>query len=135
MLGDKYGNLVHLYERDCSVQRRHQKVIEFTPALCLSDAQREAICNDAIKLAKAVDYRSAGTCEFLLDKSGQHYFIEMNTRVQVEHTVSELVTGIDIVQDMILIAEGVMPWIRENQHQVPEDVTMNGLCHSVPYHH
>ena len=70
VLGDKYGNLVHLYERDCSVQRRHQKVIEFTPALCLSDAQREAICNDAIKLAKAVDYRSAGTCEFLLTRAG-----------------------------------------------------------------
>ena len=106
MLGDKEGNIVHLYERDCSIQRRHQKVIEFTPALCLTDEQREAICNDAIKIAQAVDYRSAGTVEFLLDKTGKHYFIEMNPRIQVEHTVSEIVTGVDIVQAQILIAQG-----------------------------
>ena len=106
ILGDKYGNIVHLYERDCSIQRRHQKVIEFTPALCLTDEQREAICQDALKIARAVDYRSAGTVEFLVDKHGNHYFIEMNPRIQVEHTVSEIVTGIDIVQDQILIAEG-----------------------------
>lgn len=107
ILGDKAGNIIHLFERDCSIQRRHQKVIEFTPALCLTDAQREAICADAIKIAKAVDYRSAGTVEFLLDPStGKHYFIEMNPRIQVEHTVTEMVTGIDIVQSQILIAEG-----------------------------
>lgn len=106
ILGDKDGNIVHLYERDCSIQRRHQKVIEFTPALCLTDEQRKAICNDAIKIAQAVDYRSAGTVEFLLDKSGHHYFIEMNPRIQVEHTVSEIVTGVDIVQAQILIAQG-----------------------------
>ncbi|EOD00736.1 pyruvate carboxylase [Caldisalinibacter kiritimatiensis] len=106
ILGDKYGNVVHLYERDCSIQRRHQKVIEFTPALCLTQVQREAICNDALKLAKAVNYRGAGTVEFLLDKDGNHYFIEMNPRIQVEHTVSEMVTGIDIVQSQILIAQG-----------------------------
>lgn len=106
ILGDKEGNIVHLYERDCSIQRRHQKVIEFTPALCLTDEQREAICNDAIKIAQAVDYRSAGTVEFLLDKTGKHYFIEMNPRIQVEHTVSEIVTGVDIVQAQILIAQG-----------------------------
>lgn len=107
ILGDKAGNIVHLFERDCSIQRRHQKVIEFTPALCLTDAQREAICADAIKIAKAVDYRSAGTVEFLLDPStGKHYFIEMNPRIQVEHTVTEMVTSIDIVQSQILIAEG-----------------------------
>lgn len=106
ILGDKEGNIVHLYERDCSIQRRHQKVIEFTPALCLTDEQREAICNDAIKIAQAVDYRSAGTVEFLVDKTGKHYFIEMNPRIQVEHTVSEIVTGVDIVQAQILVAEG-----------------------------
>ncbi len=106
VLGDKEGNLVHLYERDCSIQRRHQKVIEFTPALCLTEAQRQAICADALKIARAVDYRSAGTIEFLVDKQGQHYFIEMNPRIQVEHTVTELVTGVDIVQAQILIAEG-----------------------------
>ena len=106
ILGDKYGNIVHLFERDCSIQRRHQKVIEFTPALCLTDQQRQAICQDALKIAKAVDYRSAGTVEFLVDKHGQHYFIEMNPRIQVEHTVSEIVTGVDIVQDQILVAQG-----------------------------
>ena len=106
ILGDKEGNIVHLYERDCSIQRRHQKVIEFTPALCLSDEQRAAICNDAIKIAQAVNYRSAGTVEFLVDKTGKHYFIEMNPRIQVEHTVSEIVTGVDIVQAQILVAEG-----------------------------
>ena len=107
VLGDKEGNIVHLYERDCSIQRRHQKVIEFTPALCLTDQQRKDICNDAIKIASAVNYRSAGTVEFLLDPvTGKHYFIEMNPRIQVEHTVTELATGIDIVQDQILIAEG-----------------------------
>ena len=106
ILGDKEGNIVHLYERDCSIQRRHQKVIEFTPALCLTDEQRTAICKDAIKIAQAVDYRSAGTVEFLVDKTGKHYFIEMNPRIQVEHTVSEIVTGVDIVQAQILVAEG-----------------------------
>lgn len=106
ILGDRYGNVVHLFERDCSIQRRHQKVIEFTPALCLTSEKREAICNDAVKIAKSVGYQSAGTVEFLLDKEGNHYFIEMNPRIQVEHTVTEMVTGIDIVQSQILIAEG-----------------------------
>ncbi len=106
VLGDKYGNIVHLYERDCSIQRRHQKVVEFSPALTITEEQRQAMCDDAIKLAKHVNYRSAGTVEFLVDKHGSHYFIEMNPRIQVEHTVSEMVTGIDIVQSQILIAEG-----------------------------
>ncbi|HWQ74283.1 MAG TPA: pyruvate carboxylase [Syntrophomonas sp.] len=106
VLGDNYGNIVHLYERDCSIQRRHQKVIEFTPAIAISEAQRQAICADAIKIAQSVRYRSAGTVEFLVDNQGQHYFIEMNPRIQVEHTVTEMVTGIDIVQNQILIAEG-----------------------------
>ncbi len=106
ILGDKEGNIVHLFERDCSIQRRHQKVIEFTPALCLTKGQRQAICNDALKIARAVDYRSAGTVEFLVDKKGNHYFIEMNPRIQVEHTVSEIVTGVDIVQAQILVAQG-----------------------------
>ncbi|MCI2061429.1 MAG: pyruvate carboxylase [Eubacteriaceae bacterium] len=106
ILGDKYGNLVHLYERDCSVQRRYQKVIEFSPAICLNDEQRKSLCDDALKIARTVGYRSAGTVEFLFDEDLNHYFIEMNPRIQVEHTVSELVTGIDIVQAQILIAEG-----------------------------
>lgn len=106
VLGDSHGNLVHLYERDCSIQRRHQKVIEFSPALCITDEQRQAICQDALKIAGSVNYRGAGTVEFLVDATGQHYFIEMNPRIQVEHTVSELTTGIDIVQAQILVAEG-----------------------------
>ncbi|NMC28187.1 MAG: pyruvate carboxylase, partial [Syntrophomonadaceae bacterium] len=106
VLGDNYGNLVHLFERDCSIQRRHQKVIEFTPALAINDQQRQNICTDALKIAKSVRYRNAGTVEFLVDKQGNHYFIEMNPRIQVEHTVSEMVTGIDIVQSQILIAQG-----------------------------
>lgn len=106
ILGDKHGNLVHLYERDCSIQRRHQKVIEFSPAITLSQEKREEICADAIKIAKSVNYRNAGTLEFLVDTHGNHYFIEMNPRVQVEHTITEMTTGIDIVQSQILIAEG-----------------------------
>ena len=106
VLGDNYGNLVHLYERDCSIQRRHQKVIEIAPSVVLSDEKRKEICDDALKIAKSVGYRSAGTLEFLLDAHGNHYFIEMNPRIQVEHTISELITGIDIVQSQILIAEG-----------------------------
>lgn len=106
VLGDNYGNLVHLYERDCSIQRRHQKVIEFTPAVSITKEQRDAICNDALKIARAVNYRSAGTVEFLVDKKGNHYFIEMNPRIQVEHTITEMATGIDIVQSQILIAQG-----------------------------
>lgn len=106
ILGDKHGNIVHLYERDCSIQRRHQKVIEFTPALSITEEQRAKICEDAVKIARAVDYRSAGTVEFLMDVHGDHYFIEMNPRIQVEHTVTEMVTGIDIVQSQILVAEG-----------------------------
>jgi pyruvate carboxylase len=106
ILGDKHGNIVHLYERDCSIQRRHQKVVEFTPAVSISEEKRTAICNDAIRLAKQVGYRSAGTAEFLVDVNGNHYFIEMNPRIQVEHTVTEMVTGIDIVQTQLLVAQG-----------------------------
>lgn len=106
ILGDKYGNIVHLHERDCSIQRRHQKVVEFTPAFAITEKQREKICEDAVKIAKAVNYSNAGTVEFLLDAYGDHYFIEVNPRIQVEHTVSEMVTGIDIVQNQILVAQG-----------------------------
>ncbi|WP_097026032.1 pyruvate carboxylase [Clostridium peptidivorans] len=106
ILGDKYGNIVHLHERDCSVQRRHQKVVEFAPAFSLSEQKREEICNDALKIAKHVGYRNAGTVEFLVDIHGNHYFIEVNPRVQVEHTVTEMITGIDIVQSQILVAQG-----------------------------
>lgn len=106
ILGDNYGNIVHLYERDCSIQRRHQKVIEFTPAFAVPEQKRREMCLDAVKIAQSVNYRNAGTVEFLLDNQGNHYFIEMNPRIQVEHTITEMVTGIDIVQSQILIAQG-----------------------------
>lgn len=106
ILGDKHGNIVHLFERDCSIQRRHQKLIEFCPAISLSEEKRLEICNDAVKLAKYVGYINAGTVEFLVDKDMNHYFIEVNPRIQVEHTVTEEITGLDIVQSQILIAQG-----------------------------
>ncbi len=107
ILGDSQGNIYHLWERDCSVQRRNQKVVERAPAPYLSDAQREELCNLGRRLAEAVDYECAGTIEFLQDMAdGQFYFIEVNPRIQVEHTVTEEVTGIDIVRAQILIAEG-----------------------------
>ncbi|MDM8129243.1 biotin carboxylase N-terminal domain-containing protein, partial [Paraclostridium benzoelyticum] len=106
ILGDMFGNIVHLYERDCSVQRRHQKIIEYAPAFSLSDKLREQICTNAVKIAKHVGYVNAGTLEFLVDENENFYFIEMNPRVQVEHTVTEMITGIDIVQSQILIAQG-----------------------------
>ncbi|WP_455583143.1 pyruvate carboxylase [Dysosmobacter sp.] len=106
VLGDEAGNVVHLYERDCSLQRRYQKVVEFAPAFSVDPDVRAALCADAVKIAKHVGYVNAGTLEFLVDKEGHHYFIEMNPRIQVEHTVTEMVTGIDLVRSQILIAEG-----------------------------
>lgn len=106
ILGDYHGNTVHLFERDCSIQRRHQKLVEFTPAFALSEEKRNQICEDALKIAKSVGYVNAGTVEFLVDQEQNHYFIEMNPRIQVEHTITEMVTGIDIVQAQILIAQG-----------------------------
>ena len=126
ILGDKYGNIVHLYERDCSVQRRHQKIIEYSPAFSLGDKLRENICNDAVKIAKHVGYINAGTLEFLVDDSGEYYFIEMNPRVQVEHTVTEMVTGIDIVQSQILIAQGYRLDSDEINIKSQEDVKLRG---------
>ncbi|CAF0720897.1 unnamed protein product [Brachionus calyciflorus] len=106
IMGDKYNNVVHLYERDCSVQRRHQKVVEIAPAPCLPSEIRDRITQDAVRLAQHVGYQNAGTVEFLLDQSGQHYFIEVNARLQVEHTVTEEITGVDLVQTQIRVAEG-----------------------------
>ncbi|MBF0191135.1 MAG: pyruvate carboxylase [Magnetococcales bacterium] len=107
ILGDQHGNLVHLFERDCTVQRRNQKVVERAPALYLNEAQRAELCGHALRLARAVQYRNAGTVEFLQDvDTGKFYFIEVNPRIQVEHTVTEEVTGIDLVQAQILVAQG-----------------------------
>ncbi len=107
VLGDAHGSLVHLWERDCSVQRRHQKVVEIAPSINLPEDLRRRICESAAALCRSVGYRSAGTVEFLLDvERGEFYFIEVNPRIQVEHTVTEVVTGIDLVRSQILIADG-----------------------------
>ncbi|KDQ19172.1 hypothetical protein BOTBODRAFT_28656 [Botryobasidium botryosum FD-172 SS1] len=106
LLADGEGNTIHLFERDCSVQRRHQKVVEVAPALHLPEETRQGILQDAIKLAKSVGYRNAGTAEFLVDQMGRYYFIEINPRIQVEHTITEEITGIDIVSAQIQIAAG-----------------------------
>ncbi|ORX39241.1 carbamoyl-phosphate synthase L chain, ATP binding domain-domain-containing protein [Kockovaella imperatae] len=106
LLADQTGNCVHLFERDCSVQRRHQKVVEVAPAPHLAQEIRDGILADALKLAKEVKYRNAGTCEFLVDQQGRHYFIEINPRIQVEHTITEEITGIDIVAAQIQVAAG-----------------------------
>ncbi|KAJ9200680.1 hypothetical protein DTO164E3_1436 [Paecilomyces variotii] len=106
LLGDSQGNVVHLFERDCSVQRRHQKVVELAPAKDLPTAVRDQILADAVKLARSVNYRNAGTAEFLVDQQNRYYFIEINPRIQVEHTITEEITGIDIVAAQIQIAAG-----------------------------
>src|SRR5690606_16368209 len=106
ILGDKNGNIVHLYERDCSVQRRHQKVVEVAPCVSISEELRNELCQSAVDLMAHVQYENAGTVEFLLEND-RFYFIEVNPRVQVEHTISEMITGIDIVQSQIMIAQGM----------------------------
>ncbi|HKW99282.1 MAG TPA: pyruvate carboxylase [Bryobacteraceae bacterium] len=107
ILGDRHGNILHLYERDCSVQRRHQKVVEVAPAQGLADEIRRALAEAAVRLARAANYYNAGTVEFLVDsETGEWYFIEVNPRIQVEHTVTEMVTGIDLVRSQILVAQG-----------------------------
>ncbi|MEK7262551.1 MAG: acetyl-CoA carboxylase biotin carboxylase subunit [Pseudomonadota bacterium] len=107
VLGDKYGNVIHLFERDCSIQRRHQKLVEIAPSPQLTDQQRTHVCELGVLAAKTVHYENAGTVEFLLDQNGEFYFMEMNTRLQVEHTVTEQITGVDIVQEQINIAAGL----------------------------
>ena len=129
ILGDHHGNLLHLYERDCSVQRRHQKVVEVAPAANLDRSIRSELCDAAVQLARKAKYRNAGTVEFLYDvDSKKWYFIEVNPRIQVEHTVTEMVTGIDLVRSQILIAQG------HNLHEAPlalpkqECIPLNGAA-------
>jgi len=118
ILGDKKGNIIHLGERDCSMQRRNQKLIEEAPARCLTKQQRSALYEAALKAARAVNYENAGTIEFVLDEKGHFYFIEMNTRVQVEHPVTEAVTGVDIVREQIRIAAGRELSIKQSELKI-----------------
>ncbi|NYV67504.1 pyruvate carboxylase [Bacillus sp. Gen3] len=127
ILGDDEGNIVHLFERDCSVQRRHQKVVEVAPCVSLSDQLREKICQAAVHLMKKVNYVNAGTVEFLVS-GDQFYFIEVNPRVQVEHTITEMITGVDIVQSQIMIAEGHS--LHSDKVSIPnqEEIKINGFA-------
>lgn len=120
ILADHYGNVIHLGERDCSIQRNHQKMIEESPSVALSEELREKMGEAAVKAAKAAGYVNAGTIEFLLDKNGSFYFMEMNTRIQVEHPVTEWVTGIDLVKEQIRIASG------EKLSYTQEEVRLDG---------
>ncbi|MDX1606896.1 MAG: biotin carboxylase N-terminal domain-containing protein, partial [Candidatus Competibacterales bacterium] len=127
ILGDTHGNRIHLYERDCSVQRRHQKVIEQAPAPYLDAGQRETLCSAALRLAEAADYTHAGTVEFLMDAdSGAFYFIEVNPRIQVEHTVTEEITGVDIVKAQIRISEGARLGEPDSGLPLQEGVEISG---------
>jgi pyruvate carboxylase len=129
ILGDEHGNLVHLWERDCSVQRRHQKVVEVAPSINLPLKLREEICDAAKRLCKGANYRNAGTVEFLLDADkGEFFFIEVNPRIQVEHTVTEMVTGTDIVKSQILVAQGHK--LHEQPLNIPtqEKITTRGVA-------
>lgn len=120
ILGDQHGNYVHLFERECSIQRRHQKLIEETPSSLLNDELRSKMGGDAIALAKAVGYYNAGTVEFLVDENLNYYFLEMNTRLQVEHPVTEYITGLDLVKEQIHVADG------EKLSFTQDDLKMNG---------
>src|SRR5690606_35642029 len=127
ILGDTHGNVVHLYERDCSIQRRNQKVVERAPAPYLGDAQRRELCGYALKIARETNYVGAGTVEFLMDAdSGKFYFIEVNPRIQVEHTVTEEVTGIDIVKAQIHILDGFAIGTPESGVPRQDGIRLNG---------
>ncbi len=116
ILADHFGQVIHLFERDCSIQRRNQKLIEIAPSPALTEAQRQTVCELAVKATRAVGYQNAGTVEFLFDQAGNFYFMEMNTRIQVEHTITEAITGIDIVEEQIRIASDLP--LRYPQDQV-----------------
>jgi acetyl-CoA carboxylase biotin carboxylase subunit len=120
ILGDSFGNVVHLGERDCSIQRRHQKLLEEAPSPAIDEETRAQMGAAAVRAAKAINYEGAGTCEFLLDHDGKWYFMEMNTRVQVEHCVTEMISNVDIVKEQIYVASG------EKLHYTQDDIQLKG---------
>ena len=122
LIGDNHGNYVHLFERDCSIQRNHQKMIEEAPCRSLSDETRAKMAEDVIKLARATKYNNAGTLEFIVDRDENYYFIEMNTRIQVEHPVTEMITGIDLIKEQIKVASGAKLSFTQ------DDVKVNGYA-------
>ena len=118
ILGDQYGNVVHLGERDCSIQRRHQKLLEEAPSPAIDEATRKEMGAAAVRAAKAINYEGAGTCEFLLDHDGKWYFMEMNTRIQVEHCVTEMISNIDLVREQIMVASGEPLDFTQDDHAI-----------------
>ena len=129
ILGDQHGNVVHLHERDCSVQRRHQKVIEIAPSVDLDEHVRTSLCDAAVKIAKHIGYNNAGTVEFLVDAdTGEWFFIEMNPRIQVEHTVTEVITNIDLVRSQILIAQGYSMFSPEVGMPPQDEIPRSGVA-------
>lgn len=118
IMADKFGNVVHLGERDCSIQRRHQKMIEESPCCAISEELRQKMGETAVRAAKAVGYENAGTIEFLLDKSGEFFFMEMNTRIQVEHPVTEWVSGVDLIKEQIRVAAGMPLSVSQDEIQI-----------------
>lgn len=122
ILADQHGNSLHLFERDCTLQRRHQKLVEEHPSTAISEKTRDAMCKASLRLVQAADYFSAGTVEFVVDKNGDYFFLEVNTRIQVEHPVTELITGIDLIKWMIRIAAGEKLTLRQ------KDVQRNGAA-------
>ena len=120
ILADQHGNCIHLYERECSIQRRYQKIIEESPSPFVTESIRKRLTTDALKLCKSIGYQNAGTVEFLVDKDGNHFFLEVNARLQVEHPVTEMVTSIDLVKEQLLVAMGLPLTLSQ------EDVEING---------
>lgn len=128
VMGDEAGNIIHLYERDCSVQRRHQKVVEVAPSVSLPDNLREQICEAAVDLMRQIQYVNAGTVEFLVS-GNEFYFIEVNPRVQVEHTITEMITGVDIVKTQILIADGQL--LHDDAIAMPQQSDIRTLGYAI----
>ena len=135
ILCDSQGNALHLFERECSIQRRYQKIVEESPSPALSDQQRQNLYDSALSIARHIQYEGAGTVEFILDEKGQHYFLEMNTRLQVEHPVTEMIAGLDLVQQQIHVARGEALTIKQENIRSRGHAIEVRLCAENPDHH